>query len=433
MSQNITSYFGDINISQRDVKGYNFEVRVDNILKNIGIEYTSNPLQNMKLWKRYQGVGTDFKIPSLNWELEAKYSEAKIFPSWIERDYIPRFRVGSFRVTVYNETMKWTTSSLEKCFIHDIYLVEIGYLRYVLKAEIKARSRANKLIEAKSNEKEATNSKNEAKNSKRELDCSNLEKERSQKNETITEEKTNKVLEPNSSKDIEATKAVSYESSETVDVQNTKNQSTKNQNSEKEKQKSGIEGLEPRSSKSSATFKDKFRTKLRSTFVNLLSGIEMLFSKIWNDKCGEVTLANWIPVKLKTKNKTNRARSQKIFSCPFRIILVCPYYRQFYACLIQIIDEYTSRVDRTILRHTWKSKNQILGKCRCKPISFIDDEITTRKPRNGIAVAEPCKHFRCSQLIKSNKCEWMELLSEHRSKPKQFKLEEFMNGDDEHG
>jgi hypothetical protein len=41
------------------------------------------------------------------------------------------------------------------------------------------------------------------------------------------------------------------------------------------------EGLELISSKSSATFKDKFKTKLRFAFVNLLSKIEMLFPKLW--------------------------------------------------------------------------------------------------------------------------------------------------------
>jgi hypothetical protein len=181
--------------------------------------------------------------------------------------------------------------------------------------------------------------------------------------------------------------------------------------------------------------------------LNLLSCIKTLVSNLWNDRRGSVTLANWIPVKLRIKNKANRTGSQKIFSCPFRIILVCPYYRQFYACLIQIIDEYTSRVekygyneeqieklvDRTILRHTWKSKNQILGKCRCKAISFIDNEITSRRPLNGIAVTEPCKKMRCSQLIKDGKCEWIELLSEHKVKPRQLKLVGFMNGDDQHG
>jgi hypothetical protein len=190
-----------------------------------------------------------------------------------------------------------------------------------------------------------------------------------------------------------------------------------------------------------------FYNRLKTPILNLLSGIEMLFSKIWNDKHGEVTLANWIPVKLKTKNKTNRTGSQKMFSCPFRIILVCPYYRQFYACLIQIIDEYISRVEKygyneeqieriidiALLKHVWKYKNQILGKCKCKPISIIDDEITSRRAYNGIAVTEPCRKMRCSQLIKDGRCEWIELLSEHKVKPRQLKLVGFVNGDDQHG
>jgi hypothetical protein len=212
----------DINVSERDIKGYNFEVRVDNILKNIGIEYTSNPLQNIALWKRHQGVGTDFKIPSLNWELEAKYSEAKIFPSWIERDYIPRFRVGSFRVTVYNETMKWTTSSLEKCFIHDIYLIEIGYLRYVLKAEIKARSGGNKVLEpnsSKNSDSKNSNSILDSKNEDSKIRAENIEAEN---NEARTEEKTE-----------------------------------------------------------SSTFRDKFKTKLKLVSMNLLSSVRMLVLKLW--------------------------------------------------------------------------------------------------------------------------------------------------------
>ena len=144
----------DINVSNRDILGFNFEVRIDKILKNMQINYISNPLQNMALWKRHQGIGSDFKIPSWNWEIEAKYSNAKIFPSWIDRDWIPRFKNGSFRVTVHNRGMKLSTNSLERCFIHDIYLVEIGYLRYVLKGKIKHKSRGNKVLEPTSRNKE---------------------------------------------------------------------------------------------------------------------------------------------------------------------------------------------------------------------------------------------------------------------------------------
>jgi hypothetical protein len=208
LEASITNDFENINISQRDLKGFIFEKRVDNVLKDIGIEYVSNPLQDITLWKRHQGIGSDFKIPLWNWEIEAKYSDAKIFPSWIKRDYIPRFSKNSFKVIVHNKNMKLTNSSLELCFLYDIYLVEIGYLRYVLKAEIKARSRANKLLEA----------------------------------------------------------------------ENSKKQNIRREDSEMVEEDSEIEGLEPISSKSSATFKDKFKTKLRSAFMNLLS--EMLLSKI---------------------------------------------------------------------------------------------------------------------------------------------------------
>jgi hypothetical protein len=201
----------NINVSVRDIKGFNFESRVDTVLNDIGVSYLSNPLDNIKEWKSRQGKGSDFKIPLWNWEIESKYSDGKVFPSWIDRDWITRFKNGTFRVTVHNRGMKLSTNSLERCFIHEIYLVEIDYLKYVLKAEIKARSRANKPLEVKSSEK-------------------HLE--------------------------------VEYGS---------KKYDSKNRYPE---------GLEPRGSKSSATFKDKFRTKLRSAFLNLLSEIEMLFQKL---------------------------------------------------------------------------------------------------------------------------------------------------------
>jgi hypothetical protein len=130
MSQaNITKDLTDISFTTRDVKGFNFESRVDTVLNDIGVSYLSNPLDNIKEWKSRQGKGTDFKILSWNWELEAKYSDAKIFPSWIKRDYIPRFSKDSFKVVVHNEYMKLTTGSLELCFLYDIYLLEILIFR----------------------------------------------------------------------------------------------------------------------------------------------------------------------------------------------------------------------------------------------------------------------------------------------------------------
>jgi hypothetical protein len=278
----ISNDFEHINFTSRDVKGYNFEVRVDNVLKNIDIEYTSNPLQNIALWKRHQGTGSDFKIPLWNWEIEAKYSDGKVFPSWIDRDWIPRFKNGTFRVTVHNRKMKLSTNSLEKCFIHDIFLIEIDYLKYVLKAEIKARSRGNKLIEAK-----------------------------------------------NTKQDI-------------------KKQNIENQNSEKQKKNSGIEGLEPVSSKSSATFKDKFRTKLRSVFGNLLFKTKMLVLNLFHDTSGrlprttEYKTRKWIMSAYGNRSileycsdKSKRSKLHPIIkTCPYKTVLVCKmkYFKPKYVC-----------------------------------------------------------------------------------------------------
>jgi hypothetical protein len=414
---------GNKNVSQRDAKGYNFEVKVNNVLNDVGITYLSNPLNNIKEWKSRQGKGSDFKIPLWNWEIEAKYSDAKIFPSWIKRDYIPRFSKNSFKLVVHNEAMKLTNGSLELCFLYDIYLVEIGYLKYVLKIEMKHRQEGNKLLEAKnseselgnninlenkssnigeanklleaeSNEKEVTNDKNESENSKRELDPSDLEKERSQNNEARTEEKTNG---------------------------------------------STFKEIFPVSVKIKT-----FYNRLKTLMLNLLSEIEMLFSKIWNDKHGEITLANWIPVKLRTKNKT-RARSQKLFPCPFRVVVICPYHSQFYTCFLLIFfdyvkrllkyrcydeDEIYSRAKSYLLYRMWIYKNHILAKCKCKPKSIIDNEIVDRQFRSPLSSFEPCKNYRCTFMINKKICPYLLTIKKTSIKPKQLNLSVFMNGDE---
>jgi hypothetical protein len=112
----LSNDFEHINISERDLKGFNFEVKVNSVLNDVGITHLSNPLDDIKQWKSRQGKGSDFKIPLWNWEIEAKYSDGKVFPSWIDRDWIPRFKNGTFRVTVHNRGMKLSTNSLETMF-----------------------------------------------------------------------------------------------------------------------------------------------------------------------------------------------------------------------------------------------------------------------------------------------------------------------------
>jgi hypothetical protein len=200
------------------------------------------------LWKRHQGVGSDFKIPLWNWEIESKYSNGKVFPSWIDRDWITRFKNGTFRVTVHNRRMKLSTNSLERCFIHDIYLVEIGYLQYVLKAEIKARSRANKLVKlivAKNSSRENRDNVLDSKNeSFKNIETGNRR--------AITEEKTNGST----------FKEISF--------------SPKEISASDPEISSSEEGI------STVSVKIKtFYNRLKISILNLLSGIEMLFPKLW--------------------------------------------------------------------------------------------------------------------------------------------------------
>jgi len=363
----------DISFTSRDVIGYSFEVLVSKLLDKSGIDYTANPLDDIKLWKQYQGKGSDFKIPSLNIELEAKSGYAKIFKSWILRDWITRFSYhNETRVIIVKPTLKLSDQCLDLLFYYNINIIYPDSISYLIG-------------------------------------------------------KGNKPLEVDSIKKY-------------LEVEH----GSKKHDSESRY----LEGLEPRSSKSSATFKDKFKTKLRSAFVNLLSEIEMLFSKIWNDKHGEVTLANWIPVKLRTKNKTNRARSQKMFPCPFRVVVICPYHSQFYACFLLVFYEYVkrllkygcydedkiySRAKSYLLHKMWIYKNHILAKCKCKPKSIIDNEIVDRQFRSPLSSFEPCKNYRCTFIINKKICPYLIAIEKTSIKPKQLNLTVFMNGDDEYG
>jgi hypothetical protein len=223
---------------------------------------------------------------------------------------------------------------------------------------------------------------------------------------------------------------------------NLKNESLKIRAKKRETEKTENKEARTEEKTESSTFRDKFRTKL-GKIGRFLGETMNLLRSLWYDRYGSMSLIRWIPcMKMKTDQKTKKRK--RLFQCPFRITLICSYYKQFYACLIQIIDDYITRMERygygeeyidklvdyTILKYTWKYRNQTVGKCKCKAISFIDDEITSRKPRNGIAVTEPCLKFRCSQLIKDGKCEWLQLCSEYKVKPKQLKLVGFVNGDD---
>jgi hypothetical protein len=358
----------DISFTSRDLIGYRFEILTSKLLDRHKWKYRSNPLKDIKEWKQYQRKGVDFDLVDFNIELESKSGYAKVFKSWILRDWIPRFSYhNETRIVIVKPTLKLSNQCLELLFNYGINVVYPDSISYLVK-------KGNKPLEVDS---------------------------------------IKKYLELG-----EGNKKYDSESKYP-------------------------QGLEPISSKSSATFKDKFKTKLRSAFVNFLSEIEMLFSKIWNDKHGEITLANWIPVKLRTKNKT-RARSQKLFPCPFKIVVVCSHYPQFYLCSLLVVydcvqkllglgydeDRIYRYIKNYLFKGIWQYRNVHLIKCRCKPISFIDNEIVDRRFRTTLSIFEPCKKYKCSTMIGKRMCPYLIAIEKTSVKPKQLNLSVFMNGDE---
>jgi hypothetical protein len=139
--------FLELGFTQNDLKGYNYEVEVKHKLEQNGYSFWSNPLDNIIEWKKYQGKGSDFKLLELNTELEAKNITGKVFPSWIKRDWIPRFSYkNEIRITTIPETTKLSIGDMELLFLHDINITSLDGLKYL------TPSRGNKLVEVISSE-----------------------------------------------------------------------------------------------------------------------------------------------------------------------------------------------------------------------------------------------------------------------------------------
>jgi len=138
-------YYNDPNkqCSTRDIKGYLGELFVKHGLDTLGLTYTSNPLLSITDWKQYQNSGVDFKL--YNVQLEVKNTEARVFRSWIRRDWIPRFTYNNeTRIVVCPSSIKLSTNVLELLFIHNINILYFDSLRY-LKNNIQ-KNDANKLV-----------------------------------------------------------------------------------------------------------------------------------------------------------------------------------------------------------------------------------------------------------------------------------------------
>ncbi|MHA1829278.1 MAG: hypothetical protein ACTSX6_11615 [Candidatus Heimdallarchaeaceae archaeon] len=94
-------------LTQREKKGYEFEVEVQEKLIEAGFpRFKANPV-NPTEWKRKQRKGPDIILEDI--EIECKHVDAKIFPSWIKRDWIPRFTDrAKYKIVVYKGDLKLT-------------------------------------------------------------------------------------------------------------------------------------------------------------------------------------------------------------------------------------------------------------------------------------------------------------------------------------
>ncbi|MEM3713917.1 MAG: hypothetical protein QXF82_03090 [Nitrososphaeria archaeon] len=116
----------------RQLLGYQHELSVSACLFNYDplLEvYSPNCLSDIHEYVKTQGLGSDFTIPQLNIELESKYSEGKIFPSWIIRDWLPRFKDKlSLHLVVHNPELKLTEESRRMLIDNHVLTIELNYL-----------------------------------------------------------------------------------------------------------------------------------------------------------------------------------------------------------------------------------------------------------------------------------------------------------------
>ena len=80
-----------LGLSYRDIKGYRHEMEVQQLLNEHFINHKGNS-KDPYSWKREQGKGVDdIVFSSYTIGIEDKWSEAIIFYSWVQRDWIDRF------------------------------------------------------------------------------------------------------------------------------------------------------------------------------------------------------------------------------------------------------------------------------------------------------------------------------------------------------
>jgi len=87
----------------RDQKGFPFELEVQKGLDSLKVPFLGNP-QTFEEWKKNKGKGADIILSIA--EVECKFLTKKVYPSWILKDYVTRFKFNrKYAIVVVN--YKW--------------------------------------------------------------------------------------------------------------------------------------------------------------------------------------------------------------------------------------------------------------------------------------------------------------------------------------
>jgi len=105
--------------TSRELKGFNFENLIGKSVNEYGF-----------LHNDFRGVGSDFKHECYPIEVEAKFSHAIIYPSWVKRDWIGRFSNNvKFKIVVSNRGMKLSNECFRLLKVNQIIHVYFDQLK----------------------------------------------------------------------------------------------------------------------------------------------------------------------------------------------------------------------------------------------------------------------------------------------------------------
>jgi hypothetical protein len=115
-------------LTEREFKGYSFEVEVQNLLINLGYTFQANPVREYD-WKHSNVKYRVDIILTNGLRIECKHIDGRVYLSWFKRDWLPKGNC----IYVFKGDLKLSPAIIEKyhpILIH--YSLLHVYLKYQL-------------------------------------------------------------------------------------------------------------------------------------------------------------------------------------------------------------------------------------------------------------------------------------------------------------